>query len=70
MPSAPCCRFILAAARPSKSSMKKSRRACLRRQARLKIFEYIEAYYNTQRKHSAIGYLSPSQFENSILTLN
>ncbi|MFT5471347.1 MAG: putative transposase, partial [Verrucomicrobiales bacterium] len=39
-------------------------------QARLKIFEYIEAYYNTQRKHSVIGYLSPSQFENSILTLN
>jgi len=39
-------------------------------QARLKIFEYIESYYNTQRKHSAIDYLSPSQFENSILTLN
>ena len=39
-------------------------------QARLKIFEYIESYYNTQRKHSSIGYLSPSQFENSILTLN
>ena len=39
-------------------------------QARLKIFEYIESYYNTQRKHSSIGYLSPNQFENSILTLN
>ncbi len=32
--------------------------------AQLKIFEYIEAYYNTIRKHSAIGYLSPNQYEN------
>lgn len=34
-------------------------------EARLNLFEYIEAYYNTQRKHSSIGYLSPSQFERS-----
>ena len=26
-------------------------------------FEYIEGYYNTIRKHSSIGYLSPVQFE-------
>lgn len=26
-------------------------------------FEYIEGYYNTNRKHSSIGYLSPIQFE-------
>lgn len=31
--------------------------------AQLKIFEYIEGYYNTIRKHSSIGYLSPNQFE-------
>ena len=31
--------------------------------AQLKLFEYIEAYYNTVRKHSSIGYLSPQQFE-------
>jgi len=31
--------------------------------ARTEIFEYIEGYYNTHRKHSALGYLSPSQFE-------
>lgn len=32
--------------------------------ARLEIFEYIEAYYNNQRKHSALGYLTPNQFED------
>lgn len=31
--------------------------------ARLKIFEYIEGYYNTIRKHSSLGYLSPNEFE-------
>ena len=28
-----------------------------------KCFEYIEGYYNTIRKHSSIGYISPIQFE-------
>ena len=27
------------------------------------VFEYIEMFYNRQRKHSAIGYLSPHEFE-------
>ena len=31
-------------------------------QARLDIFKYIETYYNTKRIHSALGWLSPSQF--------
>lgn len=31
--------------------------------ARAKTFDYIEGYYNTVRKHSSIGYLSPDQFE-------
>lgn len=31
--------------------------------ARLAIFEYIEIWYNRQRRHSALGYLSPAQFE-------
>jgi putative transposase len=34
--------------------------------ARIEIFEYIEGYYNTHRKHSAIGYKTPSQFETQI----
>jgi len=34
-----------------------------RSQARTDIFSYIEAYYNTVRLHSTLGYLSPSEFE-------
>ena len=33
-------------------------------QARLDIFKYIETYYNTKRIHSALGYLSPAEFES------
>ena len=32
-------------------------------QAQKEIFQYIELYYNTKRMHSALGYLSPAQFE-------
>lgn len=28
------------------------------------LFEYIEIFYNRQRRHSALGYLSPDQFES------
>jgi transposase InsO family protein len=31
--------------------------------ARKAIFEYIEVWYNRQRRHSALGYLSPCAFE-------
>lgn len=31
--------------------------------ARLAVFDYIEAFYNRQRRHSALGYLSPNEFE-------
>jgi transposase InsO family protein len=30
-----------------------------------RIFEYIETYYNRQRKHSAIGHTIPMQFEKA-----
>jgi transposase InsO family protein len=31
--------------------------------ARRELFEYIEVFYNGQRRHSALGYLSPRAFE-------
>jgi transposase InsO family protein len=34
-----------------------------RNEARRAIFEYIEAFYNRVRAHSAIGYVSPEAFE-------
>ena len=34
-----------------------------RQAAKAAIFEYIEVFYNRTRLHSAIGYLSPAQFE-------
>ena len=38
--------------------------------ARTEIFAYIEAYYNTHRKHSSLGYKTPVQFESGILSSN
>jgi len=35
-----------------------------REEARLSIFEYIELFYNRKRRHSAIGYKTPVDFEN------
>lgn len=32
-------------------------------QARRAVFEYIEGWYNPHRRHSAIGYQSPSNYE-------
>ena len=33
-----------------------------RRQASVSIFEYIETWYNTQRRHSSLNYLSPNEY--------
>ena len=40
-------------------------RYATRRTAKSRIFEYIETYYNRQRKHSAIGYRIPMVFEQA-----
>jgi putative transposase len=36
--------------------------------AKTAIFEYIEVWYNRLRRHSALGYLSPLQYEQRLLT--
>jgi len=35
----------------------------IREEAETSIFEYIEVFYNRQRMHSTIGYVSPVEFE-------
>ncbi len=30
------------------------------------VFDYIERLYNTRRRHSSIGYLSPAEFEKRV----
>ena len=37
-----------------------------RQEARLAVFEYIESFYNRKRRHSALGYLTPCQYEQWI----
>jgi putative transposase len=38
-------------------------RYATRAEARASIFEYIEVFYNTERRHSSLGYVSPQAFE-------
>ncbi len=35
-------------------------------EAKLAVFEYIESFYNRKRRHSALGYLTPCQYENQL----
>jgi putative transposase len=37
-----------------------------RLEARLSIFEYVEVFYNRRRRHSALGYRSPEQYEQAL----
>ena len=39
-----------------------------RRQAKADIFEYIEVFYNRSRRHSALNYMSPTQYEMATMT--
>ncbi len=38
-----------------------------REEARAAIFEYIESWYNRERRHSSLGYVSPAEYEGIIL---
>jgi transposase InsO family protein len=33
--------------------------------AKDELFDYIEVFYNQQRRHSAIGYISPAEYERT-----
>jgi putative transposase len=46
-----------------KEELTKRRTWKSRDQARLAVFDYIEAFYNPRRRHSALGYLSPDDYE-------
>ena len=37
-----------------------------REAARAAIFDYIEVFYNRQRRHQTLGYLSPAQYERQV----
>lgn len=41
-----------------------------RAEARQSIFEYVEVWYNRQRRHSALGYSSPEAFEQRYFESN
>jgi putative transposase len=41
---------------------------CTRRDARTAVFEYLAVFYNRQRRHSALGYLSPVDYERRYAT--
>jgi transposase InsO family protein len=46
-----------------KTELVHGRRYVTRAEARADIFEYVEVFYNGERRHSALSYLSPAQFE-------
>jgi transposase InsO family protein len=50
-----------------KQELVNRRRFATRLQARQEVFAYIEVWYNRQRRHSSLGYVSPAEFERRAL---
>ncbi len=50
-----------------KQEMVNRHRFATREVARQEVFEYIEVWYNRQRRHSSLGYVSPAEFERKAL---
>jgi transposase InsO family protein len=50
-----------------KTELVHHQRYATREAARQSLFEYIEVFYNRQRRHSTIGYVSPSEYEQHAL---
>ena len=48
-----------------KSECVHARTCATREEAALDLFEYIEVVYNRARIHSALGYMSPAEFEGA-----
>ncbi len=46
-----------------KTELIHNRRYATRAEARADIFEYVEVFYNRERRHSTLGYLSPAEYE-------
>lgn len=49
-----------------KAEMVHHERFATREEARAAVFDYIEVFYNRQRLHSSLGYVSPQRFEDSL----
>lgn len=49
-----------------KSERVHHRRYRTRAEARRDLFNYIEVFYNRRRRHSALGYMNPAEFEQSL----
>ena len=45
--------------------MLRRERFATREAARMRLFWYIECFYNTRRRHSGLGYLSPADYEST-----